>query len=335
MVSFGVPVSGLNSSTDREFYVFHSTVKRTNAFSEKVILSVAAIILVLSIVQTFWKNKRLDRLLASMNEAYSDGQFQSSQVCFRQETMTSYRFDQHFSHIPHPNRSILFIIATHIQVLILVAIGTVYIRRSELVKDCYSFHYPYEILECENQRDPCQFNDTETAPKCTYYHFELTNFITMVTTVVTWHYALRYFIVKLVRLLRWMLFRNDDQPRRMCCCCCRASPRCLRCLMYFQYIALWLCLSVTIICGFARNLSLYRASIDAFGYIWAPIVLTGERLSILSLAFIPEMIQNWLDTTSNGEVLRDLESKRLLLDNVEPLVYLINKKSDTSTSTEH
>ena len=334
MASFGVSVSSAsNFSTDLEFYVFHWTVNRVMAFSEKFVVAVYLIILLLSIIQTFWKNKRVDHLLTSMNEAYSHGQFQSNQVSLREVTMTCYQCDQRFSHIPHPNRSILFIIGTHIHVLIVVAIRMLYTRRREFIKDCYSFHSPYEILQCEDQQDPCQFNITGTAPRCTYYYFEASNFITMVTTVVTWHHALRYFIVKLVRLLRWMLFRNDDQPRRVCCCC-RASPRCLRRLMYFQYIALWLYLCLTSLAVFLWNKNPFISSLDLLGYIWSPIFLTAERLYTLTLAIVPELIQNWLDKTSNGEILRDLESKGLLLVDVEPLVYLTNKKSETSASTK-
>jgi hypothetical protein len=334
MASIGVPVSG-NYSVDLELYIFHSTIKTVNATSEKVVLAVYLIVLVLSLIQTFWKNKYIDRLLARMNEAYSDGKFESSQVCFRQQIMTCYRFDQRFSYIPHPNRSILFIISTHIQVLTLVAIRTLATRQSELINDCFSFHSPYQVLQCEGARDPCQLNDTETAPKCSYYLFEQTNFITMVTSVITWHYALRYLVVKLVRFVRWILFRDNDQPRMLYWCCCRATPCALRWLMRFQYIALWIYLFFIIFCGFMWNISLFNMSIDYLGPVWTPIFVAADRLFTLSLALAPEFIQNWLDATSNGEVLADFESKELLLANVEPLVYLIDRKTKFSTSTEN
>lgn len=47
---------------------------------------------------------------------------------------------------------ILFIIATHIQELILIIIRTLFIRRNELIKDYSTLYYL------------CQFNDTEIAP---------------------------------------------------------------------------------------------------------------------------------------------------------------------------
>lgn len=84
------------------FYIFQSTIKTINKVSDKIALAVYAIVLVISIIQTFWKNKRIDRLLAYVNEAYSDGKFESSRVCFRRQIITCYRFDQHFSYVPHP-----------------------------------------------------------------------------------------------------------------------------------------------------------------------------------------------------------------------------------------
>ena len=48
------------------------------------------------------------------------------------------------------------------------------------------------------------------------------------------------------------------------------------------------------------------------------------------MALVPELLQNWLDATANGEVLQVFESKGLLLANVEPLVYLTNKKPESS-----
>jgi hypothetical protein len=284
-------------------------------------------------MQTLWKNKWIDHLLARMNAAYSDGKFQTSQVCFRQQIITCYQFDRRFSHIPNPNRLILFIISIHIQVLILIAIRTVLTRRSEVINDCFLFPYPYQILECDNKRDPCRLNDTDTAPKCTYYHFELANIITMVTSVITWHYALRYFVVKLIRLVRWTLFRDDDQPRKLCCCC-RTTPRMLRYIMYFQYISLWLYLLFQIISGFVWNISLFRIAINLLGSTWMPILIAGDRLCTLGSAVCPELLQNWLNATSDGEVLKDFKSKGLLLANVEPLIYLTNNKTKISTSTK-
>jgi hypothetical protein len=50
------------------------------------------------------------------------------------------------------------------------------------------------------------------------------------------------------------------------------------------------------------------------------------------MAFAPELIQNWLNATSNGDALLDWETKELLLANVEPLIHLTNKKTEASTS---
>jgi hypothetical protein len=83
------------------------------------------------------------------------------------------------------------------------------------------------------------------------------------------------------------------------------------------------------------NISLFNMSIDYLGPVWTPIFVAADRLFTLSLALAPEFIQNWLDATSNGEVLADFESKELLLANVEPLVYLIDRKTKFSTSTEN
>ncbi len=205
---------------------------------------------------------------------------------------------------------------------------------SEFINDCESFHYPYLVLECEDQRDPCEYNSTQIAPKCTYYHLETTNFITMVTSVITWYYALRYFIIKLVRIVRWILFRDDDQPRK-CCCCCRTTPRMLRCMMYFQYIFLWIYLFFLIFIGFMWNINMFHTSLELFGSAWAPIMTAADRLCTLSIAFAPELMQNWLNATSNGDALLNWKTKELLLADFEPLVHLINKKTETSTSTKH
>jgi hypothetical protein len=129
MASWGVPVSISNYSTNSELYIFHSTVKTISVISDKIVVGVYAIVLLLSIMQTFCKNKWVDRLLASMNKAYSDGKFELNQVCFREQIISCYLYDQRFSYIPHPSRSILFIGSTHIQVLSLIAIQTLFVRR--------------------------------------------------------------------------------------------------------------------------------------------------------------------------------------------------------------
>ncbi|CAF4263133.1 unnamed protein product, partial [Rotaria sordida] len=196
MKPIGVFLSSPNSGVDLESYIFHSTIKTIESINDKIVLVTYSIVLILSITQTFWKNKRIDRILTYMNEAYSNRKFESNQVCFHAQIITCYKFDQRFSHIPNPSRSILLIIATHIQVLMLIVIKTLFIRRTEPVNDCFSFHYPYKVLECENNRDPCRLNETESIPKCTYYYFEMTHLITMVTSIITWHYALRYFVAK-------------------------------------------------------------------------------------------------------------------------------------------
>jgi hypothetical protein len=56
---------------------------------------------------------------------------------------------------------------------------------------------------------------------------------------------------------------------------------------------------------------------------------------LIILALAPELLQNWLDATANGEILELLEQKELLLTKVEPLVYLIKKKTEFSTSSEN
>lgn len=74
---------------------------------------------------------------------------------------------------------------------------------------------------------------------------------------------------------------------------------------------------------------------NMFGTTWTPFLMAAERLCTLSFALIPELIQNWLDITSNGIILHDLELKILLLSNVEPLIHLINKKIQISNSNEN
>lgn len=320
-----------NFSAGMGVYIPQLTVIMIQMIIDKIILVIYAIVLISSVIQTFWKNKYIDRLFASMNEGYSDGKFRLNQVYFRKQIFKCYRFDERFSYIPNPNRSILFIIVTHIQILILIAMRTSIDKRSELVNDCSTFYDPYQILQCENNRDPCRFNDTETAPKCSYYYFEVNNVILTITSIITWHYSLRYLIVKLVRFIRWILFCDNDQPRRLCFCC-QATPCILRCLMYLQYIMFWLYLFFVILCGFAWNISWFHMPMDLLGSAWMAILMTIDRLCALSLAFSPELIQNWLDATANGDVLRDLESKGLLLTNIEPLIHLTDKKTKTSFS---
>ncbi|CAF4263018.1 unnamed protein product [Rotaria sp. Silwood2] len=239
MKSIGVFVSTRNSGVDLESYIFHSTIKTIESVNNKIVLVIYSIVLILSIIQTFLKNKRIDRILAYMNEIYSDRKLESNQVCFHEQIITCYKFDQRFSHISNPNRSILLIIATHVQVLMLIIIRTLFIRRSESVHDCFSFHYPYKVLECENNRDPCRVNETES-------HFGI--------------------------------------------------------------------------------------PVNMLGSVWAPILTTIDRLCSVYLAMIPELVQNWLDTSANGTALQVVESKELPLANFEPLIYLISKKTKFSTS---
>ncbi|CAF2716506.1 unnamed protein product [Rotaria sp. Silwood2] len=332
MKSIGVFVSTRNSGVDLESYIFHSTIKTIESVNNKIVLVIYSIVLILSIIQTFLKNKRIDRILAYMNEIYSDRKLESNQVCFHEQIITCYKFDQRFSHIPNPNRSILLIIATHVQVLMLIIIRTLFIRRSESVNDCFSFHYPYKVLECENNRDPCRLNETESIPKCTYYYFEMTHLITMVTSVITWHYALRYFVVKLVCFVRWAFFRDNDQPRISCLCCGPARLCITRYLIYLHYIILWCYLFILILFGFMRNKGHFGIPVNMLGSVWAPILTTIDRLCSVYLAMIPELVQNWLDTSANGTALQVVESKELPLANFEPLIYLISKKTKFSTS---
>jgi hypothetical protein len=208
--------------------------------SDKIVLSVYSVILLISLIQTFWKNKRIDRPFAHMNAAYSDEKFESIQISFHHQRMTCYRHDQRYSH----------------------------------------FHYPYQVLQCEDKRDPCQLNDTGSVPICTYYYFEMTNVITMVTTLIPWHYALRYFVIKLVRLVRWTLFRDDDRPRRVCCCC-RPAPRLIQFIMRLQYITLWLYLFVMALLGFVWNITLFRLQVPILGSVFIPIFIAADRLCSL------------------------------------------------------
>ena len=313
-------VSASNVSNELGFYILYSTVKSVNTIIDKLVLVLFAIALVLTFIQTFWKNKSIDRFLSYLIDAYSDGNLKATFVSYRQQIFTCYQYDQRFSHIPCPKRLIVFIICIHIQILLLIAIKTSIIQKSELVADCSTFPRPYEILQCEQNRDPCRLNDTESVPKCTYYHFDLTNSITTVTSVVTWHYALRYFNVKLIRFIRWAIFSDDDQPRK-CCCYFQTKQMVLRCLMYFHYVLLWLYLLTTTVVGFRWDVS---AVYDVIPPDWRPISVTIERLCLVALATIPELLQNWLEATLAGKVLQVFHFEGRLLNNVEPLIYLIN-----------
>ncbi len=80
---------------------------------------------------------------------------------------------------------------------------------------------------------------------------------------------------------------------------------------------------------------MFHTSLELFGSAWAPIMTAADRLCTLSIAFAPELMQNWLNATSNGDALLNWKTKELLLADFEPLVHLINKKTETSTSTKH
>ncbi|CAF0798481.1 unnamed protein product [Adineta ricciae] len=315
-------------------YVFQSTLELFQGISDKIILSIYSIVLLVSVIQTFWKNKHIDRFLAFMMEAYSDGKFGSSQIYYRQRIITCYRYDQRYSYIPNPNRSILLIFAIHIQTFLMIGIQTVFDRRKESINDCWSFHMPYEVLQCEDQRDPCGYNDTTgTSPKCTFYHFEMAHLITVVTSIVTWHYALRYFVVKLIRFARWAMFRDNDQPRKVCWCCCLATPRYLRFIMYFQYGFFWINILAVVLCGFILNVMIFRLSMNTFGSVWAPIIIAADGICSLFLTVGPELLQNWLNATMNGKVLLIIEQQELYLNKVEPLVSLIDEKVEVPKSS--
>ncbi len=73
---------------------------------------------------------------------------------------------------------------------------------------------------------------------------------------------------------------------------------------------------------------MFRASLDLSRSGWMPIMVATDRLCTLSMAFSPELIENWLNAIGNGATLLDWESKGLLLVNVEPLVHLTNKKTE-------
>ncbi|CAF1392612.1 unnamed protein product [Adineta ricciae] len=322
-----------NSSFDQEKYFLPSTIQLIVSVTDRISYSVYAIALIFSVVQTFRRNQTLDRFLSYVVHEYSDGKFDSNQVYIRKQVITCYRYDQHFSYIPHPNRLMLFTVAVHVQVLMLIAIRTLFLRQSIAISDCVSFDFPLDVLQCDNNQSPCSSNGTESVVKCTYYSFQTTNIITAVTSVSTWHYALRYCVVKLIRFARWSTFRNDDQPRNFCCW--RTTPCRLRCIMYVDYTMLWIYLLVTCILGLGWNKSLYQLPVDTFGSVWTPIIIAADRIYTLSMALIPELLQNWLDVTRNGEVLQVLKSNDLLLTNLEPLIQLTRKeKRPPSVTTD-
>ncbi|UJR17002.1 hypothetical protein I4U23_003900 [Adineta vaga] len=330
MPSFGVSASTSNFSVDGELYIFHSSIQMFESISDKLVLIAYSVAFLISFIQTFWKNKHIDHLLTNMMEAYSDGKFVSNQIRYHEQIITCYRYDQRYSYIPNPKRVVLLIAVTHIQVILIIMIRTLFVRQNELINDCSSFREPYQILQCDDRRDPCRFNETETIPKCTYFYFEISHIITMVTSIITWHYALRYFIVKLIRIVRWLLFCDNDRPRKICWCCCRATPSCLRFIMRLQYIVLWIYLLSIILSGFILNVMIFRLSMDTLGSIWAPIMIAADRICSLTLAVAPELLQNWLNETYDGSVLQVLEQQNLLLNKVESLTNLIDKKQTVS-----
>ncbi|CAF3872461.1 unnamed protein product [Adineta steineri] len=335
MGSIGMLVLRNSSDTELELYIYYSTIQMIQLVYEKIILITYSIILLISIIQTFWKNKYIDNFFAYINDAYSDGKFVSNQVSVDQQIITCYRFDQRFSLIPNPKRLVLPIITTHIQILLIIAIQTIFIRKTELIEDCLSFYSPYEILQCDDNNDPCQLNNTGYVPKCTYYYFEMSHVITMITSLITWHYGLRYLVIKLVRFIRWIMFRNDDQPRMLCCfCCCfRSKQRIIKCIMYFQYLGLWIYYFLIVFLGFMFNLSITRTTVLTLGSVWMPIILAVDRLLGLIAAIIPELLENWLNISAKLEYLQILNSNHLHLENFEPLIHLINKKTKNSKLT--
>jgi hypothetical protein len=62
----------------------------------------------------------------------------------------------------------------------------------------------------------------------------------------------------------------------------------------------------TILFGFMWNKSVFRIPIDILRFVWTSIIIAEDRLYTLSMALVPELLQNWLDTTLNGEVLLEL-----------------------------
>ncbi|UJR17062.1 hypothetical protein I4U23_003959 [Adineta vaga] len=314
-----------NFSDDSEEYIFSSKIQLIEIITGKISYGIYAFAVIFSLIQTFWKNRTIDRLLSTITEAYSDRKLESHQVYLSQQIITCYRYDQRFSYIPHPNRAMVFIFAVHVQILMMIAIRTLFSRQTILVKDCTSLKFPLEMLQCENDQLPCPSNATENVVKCVYYSFQMTNLITMSTSVITWHNALRYSVIKLIRFIRWILFHGNDQPRNLCSCFFPATSRRLRCIMYVNYIILWIYLLATAILGLGWNKTLYRITVDEFGSIWTPFVLAADRIYTLNMALIPELLQNSLDTIKHGD--------ELLLVDVETLIHLTSKKTKRLLTT--
>ena len=280
-----VSVTKDNSSTELQVYIFHSTIQMLQLLIQKIVLVVYSIVLLVSIMQTFWKNKHIDQLLARMNKAYSDGKFESIQVCFHQQIITCYRFDQRFSHIRNPNRPILSIIAIHSHVLMVVAIRSLFVRKTELVNDCLFVHHPQKVFQCEYNRDSYRSNNDENVSKCKYYYFETNHLITMVASLVTWHYALRHFVVKLVRFSRWILFRSDNRLRTFCSCYL-VKTWILRCIMYFIYAILWLYLFFIVFTGFMWDVAFFSTSAHMTGTNWELMIVARDRLCSLPFFYL-------------------------------------------------
>jgi hypothetical protein len=103
--------------------------------------------------------------------------------------------------------------------------------------------------------------------------------------------------------------------------------------MCLDYTILWLYLFAMVLIGFVWDIKISRLPVNMLGSVWTPILIAGDRLCSLILALHPELLQNWLNMTSNSEGLQDFEKKGLLLAKVEPLIYLTNKKTEFSTSS--
>lgn len=91
--------------------------------------------------------------------------------------------------------------------------------------------------------------------------------------------------------------------------------------MYFHYVLFWLYLCTTILVGFRWSVSVVY---DVIPCDWGPISATAERLCLVVLATIPELLQNWLEATLAGKVFPVFHSEARLLNNVEPLIDLLN-----------
>lgn len=322
MDSLGVFVSNKSVNMNMEMFIFQRTLQTLDMITLKIVLVLYSITLVISVIQTFWNNSRLDRIFASMSKTYSDNRFEEVRIALNGRMIDCYRYDQRFSFIRNPNRLILPIICIHVQVLLLIASRTVFIRRTETINDCWEYHFPSEILQCDSLDDPCHVNATEggKGPKCAFYYFETNHLISMVTSMVTWHYALRYFIVKIVRFIRWIIFTDEDQPRRFCCCC-RPTRRVMQCLMYAFYLILWIYFLCIVLVGFIWNFDTTRFPVETLGIYWKPVLLVVDRLCSLTLAVIPELCQNWLKSMGT---LTDVR-----LADHEPMVPLVEKKRGT------